>query len=114
MAKVTVTNKKRIAFVFFVFMILLIILSFRMAWIQIVKAEEYTEIATDQQTSDIPIEAKRGAILDRNGKELATSATCYTLWVRPSQLRENNTEDEIQKLSEDLSKILDASKKTIK
>ncbi|MEG1469418.1 MAG: penicillin-binding transpeptidase domain-containing protein [Anaerovoracaceae bacterium] len=114
MAKVSVKYKKRVRFVFVVIMILLGLLLMRTAWIQIVKAQEYSGIATEQQTSDIPIEAKRGSLLDRNGQALATSATCYTLWVRPSQLAENNTQAEIEKTVENLSNILDMDKKDVK
>ena len=66
MAKVSGKNKKRILIAYFILSILILMLAFRLAWIQIVRADEYTEKAIAQQTSDIPIEAKRGAITDRN------------------------------------------------
>ena len=72
---VSVTNKKRIAIGFVIIAVLMVLLAFRVAWIQVVNADEMTQKAIDQQTSDIPIEAKRGTIYDRNGKELATSVT---------------------------------------
>ena len=100
-------NKKRIVWGFVIIAVLMILLIFRVAWIQIVDADELTEKAIGQQTSDITIEAKRGAIYDRNGKELATSITCYTLWVRPAQLAENMTSDEITELAETLAPIVD-------
>ena len=100
-------NKKRIVWGFVIIAVLMILLIFRVAWIQIVDADELTEKAIGQQTSDITIEAKRGAIYDRNGKELATSITCYTLWVRPAQLAENMTSDEITDLAETLAPIVD-------
>lgn len=65
---VTVTNKKRIAIGFIIIAVLMVLLAFRVAWIQVVDADELTEKAIDQQTSDIPIAAKRGVIYDRNGK----------------------------------------------
>ena len=86
MARVYGNHKKRILTVFFILGFLLVALCFKLAWIQVVKADEYTDKAIAQQTSDIPIEAKRGVIYDRNGKELATSATCYTVWARPAQI----------------------------
>lgn len=86
-AQVTVKNRRRIAVGFAIIALLLIALVFRVAWIQIVDAEELSQKAIDQQTKDTPIEAKRGTIYDRNGKELATSTTCYTLWARPSQIK---------------------------
>ena len=92
---VTVTNKKRIAIGFIIIAVLMVLLAFRVAWIQVVDADELTEKAIDQQTSDIPIAAKRGVIYDRNGKELATSVACYSVWVRPAELAENKTDEEI-------------------
>ena len=74
MAKVSGKNKKRIIITFGTVCFVLVLLAFRLAWIQVVKAEEYSEIAIDQQTSDIPLEAKRGSIYDKNGEELAS---CY-------------------------------------
>ena len=67
-APITLKNKRRVAIGFFIISALLIALTFRVAWIQIVDAEEYTEKAILQQTTDTPIEAKRGVIYDRNGK----------------------------------------------
>ena len=92
---VSVKNKRRIAIGFLVIAVLMLLLTFRVAWIQVVQADELTEKAIQQQTSDIPIAAKRGIIYDRNGKELATSLTCYSLWVRPAQLAENLDEEKI-------------------
>mgnify|MGYP002519395670 CR=1 FL=1 len=104
---VKVINKKRIAIGFVIIAALMILLAFRVAWIQIVDADDLTEKAIGQQTSDITIEAKRGAIYDRNGKELATSITCYTLWARPAQISENMTSGEITELAETLAPIVE-------
>ncbi len=87
MRKVEYKSKVRIIAAFFIIGALLTALMFRTAWIQIVRADEYTEKAIEQQTSDIPLEAKRGSVYDRNGKELATSATCYSVWIRPAEIR---------------------------
>ena len=105
----------RILFIFFVLGILMVALCLRLAWIQVVKAEEYTEKAVAQQTSDIPIEAKRGAIYDRNGKELATSATCYTVWARPPEIADNyTTEEKLDDVSRKLAVVLDMKAATVK
>ena len=106
-APVTLKNKRRIAIGFLIMALLLIALTFRVAWIQIVDAKEYTEKAIMQQTTDTPIEAKRGVIYDRNGKELATSTTCYTLWVWPSQFTAGKEDGEIKAMSAEIAKILD-------
>ena len=101
LSPVNVKNKRRIAIGFLVLAVLMLLLAFRVAWIQVVQADELTEKAIQQQTSDIPIDAKRGEIYDRNGKELATSLTCYSLWVRPSELADNLDEAGIDKLAQD-------------
>lgn len=109
-AQVTVKNRRRIAVGFVIIALLLIALVFRVAWIQIVDAEELSQKAIDQQTKDTPIEAKRGAIYDRNGKELATSTTCYTLWARPSQIKlkdgKERPESEIKIFANEIAEIV--------
>ncbi len=72
----------------------MLLLAFRLAWLQIVKADDLQQMAIQQQTRDVPVEAKRGDILDRNGNKLATSATCYTVWVRPAELKDGIQGDE--------------------
>lgn len=114
LSPVNVKNKRRIAIGFLVLAVLMLLLAFRVAWIQVVQADELTEKAIQQQTSDIPIDAKRGEIYDRNGKELATSLTCYSLWVRPSELADNLDEAGIDKLAQDLSAIVDEEAADIK
>lgn len=110
-AQVTVKNRRRIAIGFIIIALLLIALVFRVAWIQIVDAEELSQKAIDQQTKDTPIEAKRGTIYDRNGKELATSTTCYTLWARPSQIKlkdgQERPDSEIKVFAQEIADITD-------
>ena len=112
-APVTLKHKRRIAIGFFAIAILLIALTFRVAWIQIIDAEEYTEKAILQQTTDTPVEAKRGVIYDRNGKELATSTTCYTLWVWPAQFTAGKTAAEIKEMSDEIAGIVDKDSEKI-
>lgn len=111
---VKVINKKRIAIGFIVIACLMILLAFRVAWIQVVDANELTEKAISQQTSDIPIEAKRGVIYDRNGKELATSVTCYSVWVRPAEFAEKKSKADINQAAEDLADITESEAEEIK
>ena len=115
MARVYGNHKKRILIVFFVLGLLLTMLSLKLAWIQIVKGEEYTDKAIAQQTSDIPIEAKRGVIYDRNGKELATSATCYSVWARPPEIANTyTTEEKLDDICSKLAVVLDMKAKDVK
>jgi stage V sporulation protein D (sporulation-specific penicillin-binding protein) len=111
---VKVINKKRIAIGFIIIAVLMILLSFRIAWIQVVDADTLTQKAIDQQTKDVTIEAKRGNIYDRNGKELATSVVCYSLWVWPAKLAEEKDEAGIEELAQQLAEITDGDAESIK
>ena len=96
------------------------LLCFRVGWIQIVKGEEYSKLAVEQQTRDVPIEAKRGVIYDTNGNELAISATCYSVWARPANIAEGNTDQNKRKLTkeqiiaEDVAALAEVLKKDAK
>ena len=102
---VTVKNKKRIAIGFVLLSLLLVALTFRVGWHQIVNANELTDKAVEQQTRDVPIAAKRGTIYDRNGKELASSITCYSVWARPAQLTSKKDESQIQEIASSIAEI---------
>ena len=110
---VTVKQKKRIALGFILLSLLLVGLTFRVGWHQIVKADELTEKAINQQTRDVPITAKRGTIYDRNGKELASSITCYSVWVRPAQLTKGKTDEQIAKIAESLAEVTGEELETV-
>ena len=114
MGKVRMRNKKRIIVAFLILLTLMVVLAFRSAWIQVVKAEEYSQIAINQQMTDIPLEANRGTIYDRNGQQLAISATCYSVWIRPQMIRDRyTTEAQRERLSQNLALILDMNVKNV-
>ncbi|WP_029453231.1 stage V sporulation protein D [Clostridium algidicarnis] len=69
--------RKRIVTIFIFFVVSLTILITRLSYIMIIKSPEYSARAEEQWTSEVKISAKRGSILDRNGKELAISANVY-------------------------------------
>ncbi len=104
------SSKKNLVIILIIVFACLLLLCLRLGWIQIVKGSEYSEKAVEQQTRDTPIEAERGVIYDTNGNELAVSVTCYTIWVRPSDVRsgENNAEknENVEKVSQSLAEIL--------
>lgn len=116
MSDIRKKNKLRAVFAFVIIVWLVFLLAFRMAWIQIVKADEYREKARSQQTTDMSVEADRGIIYDRNGKELASSATSYSVWIRPNEIAANyKTEEKKKEISEKLALALDMkSEKVLK
>ncbi|MBR2916828.1 MAG: peptidoglycan glycosyltransferase, partial [Clostridia bacterium] len=61
----------------------------RIAYLQIVKGEELTIAAREQQTVDSLITPERGNIYDRNYKVLASNMTVETLSISPADVRKN-------------------------
>ncbi len=104
---ITFKNRNRLRVVFALMVLFICILSLRLAWIQIVKEGDYKQKAMSQQMSDLKLEAKRGQILDCNGKEMASSTICYSVIARPlvvQQAYKNNAK--LEEISNKLSVIL--------
>ena len=99
-------SKKNLIIILGLIFICLLLLCIRLGWLQIVKSDELSAKATQQQTRDTPIEAERGVIYDTNGHELAVSVTCYTIWARPSDIKSADTEKESKQRVEDVTEIL--------
>jgi stage V sporulation protein D (sporulation-specific penicillin-binding protein) len=102
-------SKSRIILFFGIFCIVLVGLCVRVGYLQIVNAEELTKKAIVQQTNDEELEAKRGVITDRNGKELAVSSVCYSIWARSSAM----DKDKLDEYSTILSGILALPKEEV-
>lgn len=88
-------SKKNLLLVVVLIFAMLLLLLFRVGWIQIVKGEEYSARAVQQQTKDQTLRAERGVIYDANGEELAVSVICYSVWVRPDNVRQGEDQAEI-------------------
>lgn len=70
----------------FVFLVLI----GRLIYLQAFKAEMLQNLASSQWTRALPIVAKRGDILDRNGGVLATSYTTYDVYVRSKNVEDKS------------------------
>lgn len=99
-------SKRNLIVILAIIFACLLLLTIRLGWIQIVRGEEYSEKAIEQQTRDTPIEAERGAIYDTNGNELAVSVTCYTIWARPADIKSGKTKQESASKVDTVVKIL--------
>ncbi len=55
----------------------------RLFYVQVIWGNELQAKAMDQWTRNVPILARRGDVVDRNGVVLATSKETYTVFVRP-------------------------------
>ncbi len=85
------------------------VLIYRLTVLQITGGQEYQQRAVAQQMRSITIEANRGTIYDRNGKELAASATVWNVVLVPAYLED----DEVEPLAAGLAEILDIEKQEI-
>jgi len=80
--------RKRLVFLLIASGLILIALTGRVAWIQFVWGEALRERALEIRTRDIPVEAKRGNIYDRNGKELVISVSVDSLYAIPGLVKD--------------------------
>ena len=103
--KIKINSKKRLVIVMVLACSLFLCLIFRIGYLQLIKGEWLSTKASEQQTREIPIEAKRGTIYDTNMKELAVSVTKYTVWCKPVEVKE--TKETSKKLAEILNEDYD-------
>ncbi|MCX7843584.1 MAG: penicillin-binding transpeptidase domain-containing protein [Clostridia bacterium] len=96
--------KRRLLASLIIFSLLVVALVGRVAWIQIIKGDEFQKMAFQMHASGRIIPPARGTITDRNGKELAISASVWTISVNPSEIRKSKKDPAViaDKLSEAL------------
>ena len=79
----------------------------RLAWIQIVRADELYEQAWEQWNHVIPVSTGRGSIYDHQGRLLAGNRQVYTVAAIPPQV------EEPQAVAESLATVLNMEKQNI-
>ena len=87
--------KKRIKVLMYLFLVGVLVLVIRLAWIQFVRGSEYSRMAAEQQTRDSVISAKRGNIYDRNMKVLAQSASAERVTINPQEIEKSGNADKV-------------------
>lgn len=88
----------RIKLLFLIILLLFVFIILRVAYIQLISYEKLSLLASDLWSRDLPIEANRGLILDRNGVILADNLTTTSLVLIPNQIKDKETTS--MKLSE--------------
>ncbi|GAB6181883.1 stage V sporulation protein D [Desulfotomaculum defluvii] len=78
--------RRRITCLFLMAVALLSLIIFRLAWIQFVRGDELRQEGIINRMRDVPVEAKRGSILDRNGNELVTSVSADSIYAIPNHI----------------------------
>lgn len=107
----TLKMKNRLMHIVAVLAVLAFIgITLRTGYLTVIQNGYFTTIASEQQLDDMTVNANRGTIYDRNMKILAQSATVWTVFISPVDIK---TDEEREKIANKLSKILDVSKKSI-
>lgn len=99
--------KKRLFAVFFISIFIFMMLLGRLAYVQLIQGPWLTEKAKDLWSRNIPFEAKRGQILDRNGKKLAYNISSPSVMAIPAQIKDPS------QTAKTLAKILEAPEEKI-
>lgn len=94
----------RIKLLFLIILLMFLFIVLRVAYIQLISYEKLSILASDLWSRDLPIEANRGLILDRNGVILADNLTTTSLVLIPNQIKDKET------TSKELASILGVSK----
>ncbi len=108
MEKTNLIQKRKIVAAVVAICVLIVVLLFRVLYIQAIKSDELQQLAYEQQTRDRLIKAVRGDIVDRNGEILATSETAYSISVINAQI------EDIELLSNSLAEILELDYEYVK
>ena len=94
--------QRRVGLLFLFGLILLSGVLLRAFWLQGVQGNSLASQAASQQVATVTVPGLRGAILDRNGQELAGSEEGASIYATPYQIKDPQTE------SEAVAKALDA------
>lgn len=91
-------QNKRIKYILLIMCLILLIVLLRVFWVQVVEYKKLNSLANDLWSRNLPVQADRGKILDRNGKVIADNITTASLILIPNQIE--NKEEVAKTLSE--------------
>ncbi len=96
----------RLTILFFIFLLAMGTLVFRLGWQQIVRGEEYEKKALENHLISTSVEARRGEIFDSNGNALTQSGIGYDVTIQYKDIagsdelyNENTYEENIEEIS---------------
>lgn len=91
-------QNNRIRQVFIIIVLLFIFVIIRVFYVQVFEYEKLNELAENLWSRNLPVQADRGLILDRNGKVIAGNVTTSSLVLVPNQIK--NKEEVAEKLAD--------------
>jgi cell division protein FtsI (penicillin-binding protein 3) len=92
--------KSRIVIIFVGILVLWSALAMRAAYLQFLPNDRLNALQNRQFQTKVTLQSRRGAIVDRNGRDLAMSATAYSLYADPKLLENRKA------VAKKLSKVL--------
>lgn len=101
-------GRKRFSFVCLLLLIVFTGVGLRLAWLQIVRAGDLSQMAQSQLTADMVQKHPRGRIVDRDGEELAVSIMTGSLYADPEGMVDSperskqNPQRDVRRISADL------------
>ena len=84
-------QKQRIFFVFVIVILCSFLLSARLVYLMVIKADHYAKKAKEVQQRERAIKAERGKIYDRNGILIAANKPVSTISVIHNQIKDKET-----------------------
>ena len=107
---ISLTNKKKLRNTLFIALIIIMLLTTRISYIQFIWGPELSSKASAQQAQSRSITAKRGTIYDSTGKYiLATSSSVESVSVNPT----NISKEDKEKVSKALTDIFELDYETV-
>lgn len=108
----TFVQRKKIGGLLAITVFLFCALMVRVAWLQIVRGEELSSAAREQQTSDNTITPKRGLIYDRNMKIIANNLSVETISITPKNVRQNSKQSP-EEIARNMAEILELETESV-
>lgn len=101
------TVRKRVAWILLFMTVIISGLASRLMYLQFYRSSWLAENATDQRVREIPVEARRGVIFDRNGKTLVVSVSTESIYAVPVQVQD------VEKTAAEMAAILALDKEKL-
>ena len=76
----------RVAIIGGVALVLFAVVFFRLWYLQVLSGDRYLAEANNNRVRDIIVQAPRGQIVDRNGRELVTNRSGYAVKLNPAKV----------------------------
>lgn len=111
MADISLKIKKRQIVLLIIYFVVIVGLLGRVAYWQFVEGARLREEVYVQHNRGRIISPRRGTIYDRNGKELAISASVDTVWVNPGDIPNSKISEE--QIAKDLAAILEMDEQAV-